>query len=201
MTKARALSLSILALAIVLALTLGERALAPYHGGSPPQTEPPQTQTPSAQEVIVRIEGSNDPYGYGTASFNPATVNITPGTTVTWVNEDSIAHTVTSRDGLFDSPTLSRGQRFSYKFDRAGTYGYFCKLHPAMVGQVVVAGQTQTGPTLLTAVLTVGQEVPAPKAETPLGAIGAAAIVLNANRTELSFFLGYSGLSGSPTAM
>ncbi|MCS6936919.1 MAG: CHRD domain-containing protein [Candidatus Bipolaricaulota bacterium] len=194
MTKMRVLSLSVLALVIVLTFALGERALAPYHGGSPHQT-----QIPSAQEVIVRIEGSNDPYGYGTASFNPATVNIAPGTTVTWVNEDSIAHNVTSRDGLFDSPVLNRGQRFSYKFDRPGTYGYFCKIHPAMTGQVIVAGQA--GPTLLTAVLTAGQEVPAPKAETPLGAIGAAAIVLNANRTELSFFLGYSGLSGSPTAM
>lgn len=195
MKKIRMLSLSILALVVVLAL--GERALAPYHGGSPPQTEPPQTSTPSAQEVIVRIEG--DPSGYGGSSFNPATVTITPGTTVTWVNDDSIAHTVTSRDGLFDSPTLNRGQRFSYKFDRPGTYGYFCKIHPTMTGQVIVAGQA--GPTLLTAVLTVNQEVPTPKPETPSGAIGSAAIVLNADRTELSFFLGYSGLSGAPTAM
>ncbi|MCI2430458.1 CHRD domain-containing protein [Candidatus Acetothermia bacterium] len=195
MTKLRVFGLAVLILSVVL--TLGERAFAPYHGGSPPQTEPPQTSTPSAQEVIVRIQG--DSSGYGGASFNPATVNITVGVTVTWVNEDSVPHTATSRDGIFDSPTLNRGQRFSYKFDKPGTYGYFCKLHPMMTGQVIVAGQA--GPTLLAAVLTVGQEVPTPKAETPSGAIGSAAMVLSADRTELRFFLGYNGLSGPVTAM
>ncbi len=186
-------------MALFLAFGVAQRALAPYHGANPPP-EPPQTPTtPSTQEVIVRIQG--DTSGYGGAYFNPATVNVTGGTTVTWVNEDSMPHTVTSRDGLFDSPTLNRGQRFSYKFDKPGTYGYFCKIHPAMTGQVMVTGQAAAGHTLWAATLNSAQEIPAPRAETPREANGLAALVLNAARTELGFTLTYSGLSGPVTAM
>lgn len=197
MTKFRSALGAILALAIVLAFGMAERVFAPYHGEAP--SEPPQTSAPSAQEVIVRIQG--DPSGYGGSSFNPATVNVAGGTTVTWVNEDSVPHTVTSREGLFDSGTLTPRGAFRYKFEKPGTYSYFCKVHPSMTGQVVVAGQTAETHTLWAATLTVAQEVPAPKPETPKEANGLAALVLNAARTELGFVLTYSGLSGPATAM
>lgn len=198
MMRSQKISLLVV-MALFLAFGVAERAFAPYHGANPPP-EPPQTPTtPSTQEVIVRIEG--DPSGYGGASFNPATVNIAGGTTVTWVNEDSVPHTVTSREGLFDSGTLERGRRFSFKFDKPGTYGYFCKFHPAMTGQVIVTGQAAAAHTLLAATLNIAQEVPASRPETPREANGLAALVLNAAKTELGFALTYSGLSGPATAM
>jgi plastocyanin len=57
---------------------------------------------------------------------------------VTWVNDDSGRHTVTSKDGAFDSGMMGKGQSFSYTFDKAGEYQYFCQPHPNMAGTVVV---------------------------------------------------------------
>ena len=71
-------------------------------------------------------------------AFNPATITITKGTKVTWVNEDSAPHTATS-EGSFDSVTLSKGQSFSYIFAETGTFNYKCSIHPSMKGKVIVA--------------------------------------------------------------
>lgn len=71
-------------------------------------------------------------------AFNPAVVDISKGAKVTWTNEDSAPHTVTS-EGSFDSGTLSKGQSFSYVFDKAGTFSYKCSVHPSMSGKVVVS--------------------------------------------------------------
>ncbi len=72
-------------------------------------------------------------------SFNPATLNIKVGTKVTWVNNDSTSHTVTSdSDNLLNSSTLSPGQSFSFTFTKAGTTNYHCRIHPMMTGSVVV---------------------------------------------------------------
>jgi len=71
-------------------------------------------------------------------AFNPATITITKGTKVTWVNEDSAPHTATS-EGSFDSGTLSKGQSFSYIFAETGTFNYKCSIHPSMKGKVIVA--------------------------------------------------------------
>ena len=75
--------------------------------------------------------------------FYPATLTISRGTTVTWVNMDFVQHTVTAGSeqaptGLFDSHELSHGQSFSYTFNSPGTYTYYCDIHPGMVGTVVV---------------------------------------------------------------
>lgn len=71
-------------------------------------------------------------------SFAPQTVTVTAGTTVTWVNRDDIPHTVVSTDKVFKSKALDTGDKFSFAFTKAGTYPYFCSLHPKMTGQVVV---------------------------------------------------------------
>ena len=72
--------------------------------------------------------------------FKPKTINVEPGTTVRWVNHGKEPHTVTSRDGHFDSGPLSPGGTFSVMFLRPGTYHYVCKPHEkmGMVGTVVV---------------------------------------------------------------
>ena len=70
--------------------------------------------------------------------FEPATLEVPAGATVTWVNHDEEIHTVTSAQGLFTSPALDGDQRFSYRFETPGTYEYRCALHPPMRGNVVV---------------------------------------------------------------
>ena len=60
------------------------------------------------------------------------------GATITWTNHDDIPHDVVSTDRLFKSPALDTNEQFSHRFDKPGTYRYFCSLHPRMTGQVVV---------------------------------------------------------------
>jgi plastocyanin len=62
------------------------------------------------------------------------------GTTVTWINRDDIPHTVVSTDDskTFKSKVLATDEKYSFTFSRAGTYPYFCSIHPKMTGKVVV---------------------------------------------------------------
>ena len=71
-------------------------------------------------------------------SFGPQTVTIPVGATVTWTNRDDIPHTVVSTDGVFKSKVRDTDEKFSYTFTKAGTYSYFCSVHPKMTGQIVV---------------------------------------------------------------
>ena len=71
-------------------------------------------------------------------TFAQATIVVKPGTTVTWVNDDDIPHTVAAVDKSFRSKVLDTGDRFSFTFAKAGQYAYFCSLHPHMTGKVVV---------------------------------------------------------------
>jgi plastocyanin len=75
-------------------------------------------------------------------AFKPDTLIVTPGTTVRWTNNDSVAHTVTSDPaGTFDSGTLQPGESFEVLFDTPGIYPYLCTLHPFMHGTVIVSEQ------------------------------------------------------------
>jgi hypothetical protein len=78
-------------------------------------------------------------------AFNPATLTVSVGTTITWTNLDSAPHTVTSDDNLFDSGTLNQGAPFSHTFTTPGTFAYHCNIHPSMTAQVVVQ-DTQSPP-------------------------------------------------------
>lgn len=72
-------------------------------------------------------------------SFGPASVTVPAGTEVTWVNRDDIPHTVTSDDKTtFKSHPLDTDEKFTFKFDKPGTYTYFCSIHPKMTAKVVV---------------------------------------------------------------
>lgn len=70
-------------------------------------------------------------------TFNPASVRITPGTTVTWTNRDDIPHSILCPNLNVRSHALDTGDSFSYTFTKAGTYDYLCGIHPHMRGQVV----------------------------------------------------------------
>jgi plastocyanin len=71
-------------------------------------------------------------------SFNPPTVTVPAGTTVTWTNSDDIPHTVVSDEKVFKSKVLDTDEKFSYTFTKAGTYSYFCSIHPKMTAKIVV---------------------------------------------------------------
>lgn len=73
-------------------------------------------------------------------SFAPAALTVQAGTTVTWTNRDDIPHTVVNTDEpkAFKSKVLDTDQTFSFTFTKAGTYAYFCSVHPKMTGKVIV---------------------------------------------------------------
>ena len=72
-------------------------------------------------------------------SFSPKTFTVPAGATVTWTNHDNVSHVVTSADDQFqNSPVLKTGQSFSNTFASAGTYSYFCSIHPRMTAQIIV---------------------------------------------------------------
>ncbi len=94
--------------------------------GSPSVTANDQ---PSAANAEVKIDN---------LSFGPPTLTIPVGATVTWTNRDDIPHTVVSTDGVFKSKVRDTDEKFSYTFTKAGTYPYYCSVHPKMTGKVVV---------------------------------------------------------------
>jgi len=104
---------------IALALTVD---LASLGLSSPAAAAPPP--------VTVKIDNF---------TFNAATITVPVGTTVTWVNQDDIPHTVVSDDKTsFRSRVMDTDDKFSFTFNTAGTFGYFCSIHPHMTGKVVV---------------------------------------------------------------
>jgi plastocyanin len=84
---------------------------------------------PSAANAAVNIDNF---------VFGPQTITVPVGATVTWTNKDDIPHTSVSTDGVFKSKVLDTDEKFSYKFEKAGTYPYYCTIHPKMTGKVVV---------------------------------------------------------------
>lgn len=71
-------------------------------------------------------------------TFTPAELTVSVGTTVTWDNHDDIPHTVVEKNKLFRSKALDTDDSYSFTFTQAGTYDYFCGLHPHMVGKIIV---------------------------------------------------------------
>ena len=71
-------------------------------------------------------------------SFGPQTLTVAVGTTVTWTNRDDIPHTVVADDKSFKSKVLDTDEKFSTTFTKAGTFPYFCSIHPKMTGKVIV---------------------------------------------------------------
>jgi plastocyanin len=71
-------------------------------------------------------------------SFGPDTLTVPANSTVTWINKDDVPHVIASNDGLFKSKALDTDDKYSYTFSKAGTYSYYCSIHPKMVGKIVV---------------------------------------------------------------
>jgi amicyanin len=100
----------------------------------------PSSPTITEEGKVLSIVGNS-----GSTSYNPNPLEIKVGDTVTWINNDSSPHTVTSSSSSsssegsnFDSDVLRRDETFSFTFDREGEYPYFCTLHPSMTGKIIV---------------------------------------------------------------
>jgi plastocyanin len=97
-------------------------------------TTPAQSTTPAPNTSSVTVDIDDH-------TFDPAELNVAAGTTVTWTNADTEAHTVTADNGLFDSGVLEPGQSYSTWLGGSGTVTYHCEIHPDMKGSVVVVGE------------------------------------------------------------
>jgi plastocyanin len=112
--------------------TLASSLPAPAPVATPeasPVAEAPVAEAPVAEDQAVSIEGF---------AFVAPTLEITAGTTVTWTNNDTTAHTATASDGSFDTGNIDVGASASVTFDTPGTYAYVCTYHPNMTGTIVV---------------------------------------------------------------
>lgn len=100
-------------------------------------------QSASSDSEIIISPGSSSPTN--TKFYDPPTLTVAKGTTLTWKNADSTLHTVTSGSAesgdsgtIFDSSYMAGGKTFQWTFSSAGTFDYYCTLHPFMKGKVVV---------------------------------------------------------------
>lgn len=110
---------------------------------APAPAEPAPDTAPAAPEPVARAAQSGSVTIVDFA-FNPGTITIDEGDTVTWVNDGPTPHSATAPDGSFDTGVFPAGQSRSHTFAQAGTYAYICTPHPNMRGTVVVRA-SQTG--------------------------------------------------------
>lgn len=131
----------------VLVLAILAVAVAMATGGNKKQdtTVTPKTNKPETSQS-TKTEETTAPANTTSVmikdfAYSPASITVKVGDTVTWTNEDSMAHTVTADDGVAngpDSESLGKGDSYSFKFTKAGTYTYHCTPHPYMKGTVTV---------------------------------------------------------------
>jgi plastocyanin len=93
----------------------------------------------AAIEGLDPIESSGATVSTVDRLFQPDAIEVGVGDSVTWTNDDSEGHTVTANDGSFNSGIMTVGDEFSTTFETAGTFDYFCAIHPEMTGTVTVS--------------------------------------------------------------
>jgi plastocyanin len=124
--------LAALSLAVILATA------ACSASASPVSSVAPSVAPPAAGSVASPAAVTGSAVSIANFSFQPAAITVAVGTTVTWTNNDSSAHTVTANDGSFDSGRLAPGATFSQTFATAGTFAYHCAIHSSMKATVIV---------------------------------------------------------------
>ncbi|VVB58222.1 Halocyanin [Candidatus Anstonella stagnisolia] len=109
-----------------------------YAAPNAPQAPATTPAANSGLQAPPAAQASKATVGISGFAFNPASIEIAKGTTVTWTNKDSVPHSVTSDNGAFDTGIFQSGGEGSYTFNAPGTYAYHCSVHPSMKGTVVV---------------------------------------------------------------
>ncbi len=134
--------------AALVALSLG--LVACGDGGSDSTTSGAETTPPASEEAMEDTEPTeSEPAPSGEASksekvdiveftYQPDPVVVAVGGKVIWQNQDTAPHTATADDGSFDTGTIEKGKIGSETFKKAGTFTYFCEIHPTMHGTVEV---------------------------------------------------------------
>ena len=109
----------------------------------------PHAFAATTQIVMSPGAGSDQSCVAANNCFSPNEVNIAVGDTVTWINNDKVGHTTTSGQPsdnqtgtVWDSSLVAAGKSYSFTFQNAGDYHYFCMVHPWMTGEIVVGGAT-----------------------------------------------------------
>jgi plastocyanin len=105
--------------------TLTFAALLVAAACSPAASSAPSAATGTAVSIV-------------TFTFQPATLTVAVGTTITWTNNDTVAHIVTADDGSFESKKIAPGGTFSHAFATAGAIAYHCAIHASMKATVTV---------------------------------------------------------------
>ena len=116
--------------ATLVALTLGSGGaigLSGAYQSAPVAASAATTQSAAAPRLEIKQ-----------FRFSQPVLTVPVGATVTWVNQDDDAHTVTADDSGFTSAGLDRGEQFTHQFTAPGTYAYHCALHPKMTAKIVV---------------------------------------------------------------
>ncbi|MGE7434053.1 cupredoxin domain-containing protein [Kitasatospora sp. NPDC001175] len=119
----------------------GTGAAQPSTAPTATASMPPMTMPASAAaQTPAGAPAATDSVAIKNFAFAPAAITVKAGTTVTWTNQDTDAHTVTSQNkaGALNSQALNTGQSYSYTFTTPGTYGYLCTIHPFMTATVTV---------------------------------------------------------------
>jgi plastocyanin len=133
LTPGRSIPASSLVIFLVLGFIIGGIAV----GMVAANTERSLLSTTGGGDITIVLGAANKDNGQ---FYSPASFDVKVGTTVTWINHDGAAHSVTSKgSNVFDSGLFPAGGVFSYKFTVPGTYAYYCTAHPWMTGTVVVS--------------------------------------------------------------
>lgn len=113
----------------IMALVLAAACAPAATPTKAPAAATPGAAKPAAGETEIALQNS---------AFNPKTVTVPRGTTVRWTNKDSVDHTASARQGTFESGNMKKDGTFTFKFDQAGAFEYFCKYHANMTGTITV---------------------------------------------------------------
>ncbi|MCM2323829.1 MAG: plastocyanin/azurin family copper-binding protein [Oligoflexia bacterium] len=138
---------------LLLLSSCGDEASQPGIAAAMPTSSATPSAAPSAVASVMPSEGPGAvpsgtiaigiPAGsvsLGDQAYGENPRRIAIGTTMTWINNDSLPHTVTSETaGSFDSGTMEPGATFTHTFNEAGEFAYFCAIHPAMRGTILVS--------------------------------------------------------------
>ena len=133
---------TILAILIVALLAFGCAQTSPQNPNGGALVNQSSSTNQGAGNIIPNTSASGvsssatvDIKGF---AFNPAVLEISAGTKVTWTNNDPATHTVVSDTGAFDTGSITNGQSVSFTFTQSGTYAYHCSVHPSMKATIVV---------------------------------------------------------------
>jgi plastocyanin len=103
-----------------------------------PTPTPAPAPSPAPTGTTASVSIVNGASLLSTTAYSPNPLNVSVGTTVTWKNNDSTTHDSTAVNGSFATGSIAPGGSMSVKFQSAGTFQYFCTIHPGMVGTITV---------------------------------------------------------------